>query len=298
MVRNRRSGFTLIELLVVISIIAILMGLLLPAVQKVRAAAARSKCANNLKQLALGNHTREESLKSFTPGARSIPTDVLQGTPNTWYLDSSWAVYITPYIEQEVWYKNLNLSNGSGNICFMDNSNAVERTKLSMATFSCPADVGAVLDSSSAPRWRANYVANWGNGNYGNPNGPFGFKKGIKSDDVTDGLSNTLMFSETLIVNNATTVSDIQVGAGGQTFTTGPVASPFTPNSKNLDIFVTLPATDANILAQSLGARSKHTGGVNVAMCDGSVRFYSDEVTPAVWNNISTRAGKESLVSE
>jgi prepilin-type N-terminal cleavage/methylation domain-containing protein/prepilin-type processing-associated H-X9-DG protein len=111
---KHRAGFTLIELLVVIAIIAILIGLLLPAVQKVREAAARMECSNNLKQIGLALHTCHDSKGYLPPGCATDfpPFGVLAGTTNNW--GSSWMVYLLPYVEQKPLFDQWRFDGNSG----------------------------------------------------------------------------------------------------------------------------------------------------------------------------------------
>jgi prepilin-type N-terminal cleavage/methylation domain-containing protein len=149
MVRSRsKAGFTLIELLVVIAIIAILIGLLLPAVQKVREAAARAKCQNNLKQLALGSHNYESAYQMFPPG---IPNPPVTGNPptatNTGSLIGELA-YILPYIEQENIYRQMNLdmlrdawpANWWGSLAHGATAPTITAARNKVSTFQCPSD--------------------------------------------------------------------------------------------------------------------------------------------------------------
>src|SRR5437899_7173194 len=130
--RIPRSGFTLIELLVVIAIIAILIGLLLPAVQKVREAAARAKCSNNLKQLGLALHNHHDAVGEFPAAYEEIPN----GTGGTW--DHSWTPRVLPFIEQPAVFKlyrfDLNWDAGS-------NSAVGGPLRVTIQTFLCPSSL-------------------------------------------------------------------------------------------------------------------------------------------------------------
>jgi prepilin-type N-terminal cleavage/methylation domain-containing protein/prepilin-type processing-associated H-X9-DG protein len=141
---RRRAGFTLIELLVVIAIIAILIALLVPAVQKVREAAARAQCLNNLKQIGLACHSHHDALKRLPPGGANDqpPFGTDAPSPNHW--GSSWMVYILPYIEQENLYKQWQFHGQSG--AFNANNNAVA-SNVEISTYFCP--------SSPLPHFRA-----------------------------------------------------------------------------------------------------------------------------------------------
>jgi prepilin-type N-terminal cleavage/methylation domain-containing protein/prepilin-type processing-associated H-X9-DG protein len=381
------EGFTLIELLVVIAIIAVLVGLLLPAVQKVREAASRMSCTNNLKQITLANMNYESAFGKF-PYWRKID-DI-----NAF----SWYFQILPFIEgsnEMATYANelggtntqnldwlVNVSTAydiyGDNVDFSTNINPgfpnntvwlgfVGRSAL-IKTFFCPSDTGpsveADVGSSEYPSWtraRGNYRGCIGAGGYQgkyvtvgwdgvtpldpnqvsqnnqppvSPVGPGIFisaqnqcPPGIASSfgwspvgpppvqcrigDITDGTSNTLAFSEGIIptINDVpgSEIGQITEGAiGGSAFSTF-----FQPNTKSADLlFQGCPQDDGDTgyqvpcsswsgteSAATVAARSKHTGGVNASMADGSVRFFSNSIGLYPWRALGTKAGGEIIDS-
>jgi prepilin-type N-terminal cleavage/methylation domain-containing protein len=314
MFRPRSRAFTLIELLVVIAIIAILIGLLLPAVQKVREAAARMKCSNNLKQFALGMHNFHDQNGALPYGARTWVGDPYSG-PGAWFDDFGWYAGIGPFIEQDNWYRMFNTT-----LSYSDPANdAARRVKIPL--FACPSDIGLQENEWTSNTWarlRGNYVVNWGNTDYGQRakggvtfgGAPFGPRKGSRIADLTDGTSNTLLMSETLVVQTVSTgwhgpVSEITSSLGGQMFTGW-----LPPNSPSADeVARALPPAGslngrptpvgvADTLDQSMAARGKHSGGVTAALGDASVRFVRNTIAPATWRAMSTSRGGEVFADD
>jgi prepilin-type N-terminal cleavage/methylation domain-containing protein/prepilin-type processing-associated H-X9-DG protein len=320
-----RSGFTLIELLVVIAIIAILIGLLLPAVQKVRAAAARMSCQNNLKQLALACHSFHDQNNGF-PYGRKFDS----------YNDYTWSHLILPFMEQQnVYVGYLGVDDATTRNQTVLPDTLASRSALVKSYF-CPADVAPQVDEAGTvwARGRGNYAACVGPGNLfgeaiggSTPAGPGVFYVGrgqkppfqqkCKMTDIIDGTSNTVLISERL----STTIpgwggnpGDIMLGNMGA----GLFSTFDTPNSTNADhlrgnadgdpaacpqahndpLYTAPCIGDVSDTNARAAARSKHTGGVNAALADGSVRFVSNSISSVTWRSAGTRSAGEVLGSD
>ena len=292
---QRRTAFTLIELLVVIAIIAILIALLLPAVQQAREAARRTQCKNNLKQLGLALHNYHDVHGSL-PGAVNQCRD---------WGNSMWdhrgcpgyAWRILPFMDQVNLYNTIQwgwLLEGSSTI------NVEQRTAV-VPAFECPSDSELVTEAGSA-NWSGrmrNYPVCLGNTDYdqstltqngisyAHRKGLFEFfNKCVKFRDCTDGLSNTYAVGE--IITPAEVNTWTGMGRIHQNMGTGFTAF-YTPNSKSQDIIANgynrLGGENPNQAGISgnwwdaiVTLRSAHTGGVQVTLGDGSVRFISDNI--------------------
>lgn len=287
---TRAKAFTLIELLVVIAIIAILIALLVPAVQKVREAAARTQCTNNLKQIALATHNHHDTYKNFPSGY------VYGGAFGN--SEATWLTYILPFIEQETLYRTANFSQNFGSL--PNQNNTLSGTILSVYT--CPSDTASNTHALTY-YGKGNYVGNGGIGpmisNWNTTQsvaqfGVFMVNSKIRMADISDGTSNTVLASEIIRVQG-NDFRGVMHYPEGPIFQHNRTPNTTTPDDWRSSLCVSLPEapcvgtyTAYNNRQVILSARSRHTGGVNAALCDGTVRFVTTNIQLATWQALGT----------
>lgn len=290
-----RAGFSLIELLVVIAIIAILVGMLLSAVQKAREAANRITCINNLKQFGLAIHTYYDANGNF-PISHGIWSE--GHSPKTPHTGRGWILEILPYVEQDNLYQQFEPSRAT-NIYDAACSVAL---KTPIQAIYCPSDPDARVNSSSefqlsgTEAARTNYKGVLGDHRMGGgasqftgspdkhnttgANGIFyrnNYQEPVIMASITDGTSNTFMVGEDLPKYNAHSAAY---------YANGDYASCHIP--------LTFRPPDKNAWWDAMGFRSNHRGGANFCMADGSVHFVSDKIDMVLYRALATRNGGEN----
>lgn len=321
---SKRPGFTLVELLVVIAIIGILIALLLPAVQAAREAARRSQCSNNLKQLGLAIHNYHDTYKLFPAGVIAqflnaglyYPGTTTPGMPPN---ALSWMPTLLPFFEQGALHDQLapymvtrksqdfpsNLMNTVIPTLGCPSDPFVPKTTTAQGTGDPPPDNNDGFCGTYLLCNGSQQVTQSDTGNSHQMNGMFFYRSKTNMASVTDGTSNTVMSSEICLVPEP---------AGGNRdwrgryYRADHLSSLFTtflpPNTSSSDLCRTCQGSPASpyyapctgsTSPQAIYARSRHPGGVQAGLADGSVRFVSETINTQTWQALGTRDGRESV---
>ncbi len=321
-----RRGLTLIELLVTIGVIAILIGLLLPAVQAAREAARRARCSNNFKQMGLALSAYHDSHNVLPIGRTGLYHTYRSQNPNR----RTWAVGSLGFLEQGGIFNAYNCG-----LSFNDLENATA-VQVPISAFVCPSDRPAIQEPDRpVPRIKSSFAANWGNTHYfqsergqgaAGPNpfigparaawftgAPFAVNVDLGFSAFADGTSATILVGEVIVGQNRP-AGDLPIGAydhRGDIYNDDQNCTMFmtytTPNSPIPDWladpnycgqgFSGNPPCNANLPAFN-AARSRHPGGVQVLFADGHVKFVRDEVNISVWRAIGSPSGGEVVADD
>lgn len=276
---QRRSAFTLIELLLVVAIIAILVALLLPAVQQAREAARRTQCKNNLGQLGIAMHNYNATFSCLPPGCVNL-TGPIQNTEEGYHF--SWAVQLLPMAEQRNLFEGIDFDSS----VYAASNMSLRLTAIPM--FVCPSD--------ATPSWgagnsiaRSSYAACTGGADVpvdDRNTGLFFRNSSVAWHHIRDGASNTFLAGERRLSDIGGDDLGFASGTSGSLRNTGVPINIYTDDVNALP--VKLPNTPDPLLA-TRGYSSQHTGGAQFVLADGSVRFVSENIDVNTYTYLGDR---------
>jgi prepilin-type N-terminal cleavage/methylation domain-containing protein/prepilin-type processing-associated H-X9-DG protein len=291
--RGRRA-FTLIELLVVIAIIAVLIGLLLPAIQKVREAASRAQCQSNLRQIGVALHTYHDANGHFPAGGTTSGSQGL-----------GFHVLILPYVEQQNLFARFNLTQSW--------SSAANKPQgfVRVPIYTCPSAPNLLSQSSyelvnNVFPWTTHYLGNMGPKIIGSTQyqvipggqgdlavqGVLGRDTAIRLGDVTDGTSNTFLVGEFSFAHPGVSDLGYRVWHRGCYLGTGDTCA----SCRNVTNALNTVWYNGGGNQNDVSFGSQHPGGANFLFCDGSIRFVSEQVALSVYLATASRNGGEVQV--
>lgn len=266
----RRAGFTLIELLVVIAIIAILIALLVPAVQKVRESAARTQCQNNLRQIGIAFHSYNDVKKQLPKGGDNGPTNCCSADIISYY---NWTYYILPYVEQEPLYRIGQVLSNKGAL----------RTR-PVPIYYCPQRRSVQLYRGVA---KCDYAANAGTNSTNGIAVQPRTGAAVTMVTISDGTSNTLLAAESRVhlafLDSGTSCCSDNEDA----YTNGWADDVERRGNVVPEPDLTNAAQDSALADGRFG--SSHSSGLNICLADGSVRFVSFNITQVNWQRLCVR---------
>ncbi len=346
---SSRRGMSMIELLVVITIITVALAIYLPSVQGAREAARRSQCQNNLKQIGLAFHNYHDMNSVIVPGR--IWDNGCGTSEATACQDTPWTMLILPFMEQSGMYKSYNFDLGAVGAWGEGLLANLTVTNTNINSMMCPSQPGSgkingwwgrtaapfdnqfhlpgeylSADLAGISMSRSNYAANWGNTNWGqtdipsNPDGvyrqsPFGHRADIRLEDVLDGFSTTIFFSEVLYGAHADVRGTRSLSVAGSTN----YNACFLPNTFDHLYGLSTSQTGDRLSHTSLcvsqppsmtctgvddkngayaGSRSAHPRGVQALFGDGSVRSIRTGINPQVWLGLHSIDGGEVVSTD
>lgn len=291
-----QRGFTLIELLVVIAIIAILISIMLPAVQSAREAAQRSQCRNNLMQIGIAMHNYSMTFEMLPPGVVN-ETSPIQTEANGYHM--SWTTQLLPVMEQRSLFDQMDFQHS---VYAAENSVA---RGIEMAVLKCPSDYKNTYSFDGLGKVKASsYAASYG-GSKGpiadDNNGLLFLNSSVRFREIRDGSANTILAGEKIHPRKGKdlgwtsgTVATLRNTGVGLNLSPD-IISEFETPDEEIDEMIDPPEKEEDIVISSGGFSSRHHGGAVFLLADGSVRFISASIDRQIYSYLGNREDRQIL---